>query len=294
MAAQHIRFVPRRLIGFQAMGHRDDGELVGICGYAKSKYEEKLEHKRRRRSHSELNVTARTSTGKLHKTPKPPSTRTVSEKPRSRLRKQPTTPQLVNHEPKTDVYVLEYNPDEGTGQPGNVLGVYSTFDSVTLGALKHGAYTFSREGLLDGNEYLSPTGRIKLVRTSVQHAGIRAPVLERSISLDGGHVRLDIPHPASGDNEMDRAIPVIETTSAKNMVFVANRKGPQATSWIGVFADKSLAWGACLKDKAMCAVTMPLTDEVRSIGINNMPEVSGRLAGTGRFTWVVEQHVVDG
>lgn len=275
------------------MDYRTDGELGGICGYAKSKYEERSEHQRRRRSQSAPNGAGRTATSKLLKSPKPQPVRTVSEKPRNRLRKQ-TPSQLALEEPKKHVYVLEYSPDKGSGESARVLGTYSSFDTVTSGALRHGAYTFSREGLMDGNEYLSPTGRIKVVKTIVQHAGVRASVPERSISPSGVQVRLDIPHPASAENEAVHASPRKDLTSTTNMLFVASRKGPPAFSWIGVFADKSLAWGACLKDKAMCAVTMPLVEEVRSIGTNNMPQVSGRLVGTGRFTWTVEEYVVDG
>jgi len=275
------------------MGHESNGELGSICRYAKSKYEERVEQKRGRRSQSAPNVAGRASTSKLLKSPKPQAVRTVSEKPRNRLRKQ-TASQLPLNEPTLDLYVLEFEPDKSTTEPGKVLGIYSSFDSVTLGALKHGAYTFSREGILDGNEYLSRTGRIKFVKTSVQHAGVRAHISKRSISPSGGQVRLDIPHPASAENRANSAAPENASIPPHDTVFVASRTGPRAASWIGVFASKSLAWGACLKDKALCAVTMPLVEEVRSIGPKNMPHVSGRLAGTGRFTWGVEEHAIDG
>ena len=48
-----------------------------------------------------------------------------------------------------------------------------------------------------------------------------------------------------------------------------------------------------LKDKAMSAVTIPLTEEVRDIGENNMPQASARVVGLGRFTWAVEEHAID-
>jgi hypothetical protein len=186
------------------------------------------------------------------------------------------------------LFVLEFEPYPHLSQPSKVLGVYSTFDTVTLGAFKHGAYTFSREGLLDGSEYLNPTGRIRIVPTNVQLSGVRAIVPERSRSLGGQPMRLDIPHP-----ESQAEIP-IEAASTKEAVYVAVREGPSGASWIGVFKDKSLAWGASLKDKAMCAMADTLCDEERSIGVNNMPQVSGRLVGSGRYLWKVEEHHIDG
>lgn len=279
------------------MDSKDENKLGGICGYARSKFEERAEHRRKRRSLSESGVAPRGSTKKLRK---PPQVRSVSEKPRNRLRKPialaPTPTQQLHayaSAPTIDVFVLEYEPYPQSVEPGNVLGVYSTFNAVTFGAFTHGAYTFSREGLLDGHEYLSPTGRIKLVRTTVQNVGVRAPVPERNDSLQGSHVRLDIPHPESQPHDPDQTPSANKKPIFRDTVFVVIRTGPRAASWIGVFADKSLAWGACLKDKAMCETSAPLCEEVRAIGDGNMPEVSGRLVGTGRFTWKVVEHAID-
>lgn len=271
---------------------KDNENLGSIFGYAKSKYEDRIEQKRRRRSHSEpgSGTPGRSrGPGKLHK---PPKVRAVSEKPRNRLRK-PVPLQPHVQEPTINVFVLEYEPYPHSIEPGQVLGVYSTFNSVTSGAFAHGAYTFSREGLLDGNEYLSPTGRIKLVKTTVQRTGVRAPVPERSDSPQGEQVRLDIPHPESQETNFAQAVQENDKHAARDTVCLAIRAGPQSASWIGVFADKSLAWGACLKDKAMCAVSGTLCDEVRTIGANNMPQVTGRLVGSGRFTWKVEEREID-
>jgi hypothetical protein len=273
------------------MGRKDDGTMGGICGYAKSKYEARVEEKRRRRSHSEPTGAGRQhGYGKLHKPPQVrTNVRTVSENPRNRLRKS-VTQQALKPAAAPNLFVLEFEPYPNCSQPGKVLGVYSTFDAVTLGALKYGAYTFSREGLLDGSEYLSPTGRIKIARTTVQLSGTRAVVPERSRSMEGEHVRLDIPHPESQNDSLKEHT---ETDS----VFLAIRKGPQLASWIGVFADKSLAWGACLKDRAMCATSYTLSDEVRSITIGNIPQLTAKLegaSGSGRYTWTVQAHAIDG
>jgi hypothetical protein len=283
-AALHSFSQSAGYIGSHDMDLRGEGTLGGICGYAKSKYAERVEDKKQKRSCSEPPGARRHDHyGKLHKPPKVP---TISERPRNRLRKN-VVPLITEPHPTTPLFILEYEPYPHLSQPSKVLGVYSTFDSVTLGALKHGAYTFSREGLLDGSEYLSSTGRIKLVQTTVQQDGVKAIVPERTCSLDGEHVRLDIPHPQS------REEPEEDLTTGE-AVFLATRQGPNVASWVGVFSDESLAWGACLKDKAMCAATGALCDEQRSIGTNNMPQVSGRIVGSGRYTWLVEEHAILG
>ncbi|EAT90618.1 hypothetical protein HBI56_157950 [Parastagonospora nodorum] len=279
------------------MGGRDNGYLGGLWGFAKRKHEAKVEEKKPRRSHSEppADTERRRRQGKLHKPPqagiKPPLTGTEPERlrlerPRNRLRKSFISLTTIL-QPAPDLFVLEYEPYPHLVRPGKVLGIYSTFDAVTLGALKHGAYTFSREGLLDGSEYLSSTGRIKLVQTTVQRSGMKAMLPPRSRSLDGEPIRLDIPHPKFQVDESK------EVPAMHEVVYLAARKGPTAASWIGVYEDKSLAWGACLKDKAMCAIADTLCDEERSIGIHNMPQISGRLVGSGRFTWMVEKHIID-
>jgi hypothetical protein len=295
------------------MGGRDSGYLGGILNFSRWKQEAKWEEKEPRRSHSEppTGTGRRRGQGKLYKTPPaqmPERPRTERpdtehpyaprprvdqpraepplERPRNRLRKSMISLVTIP-QPATSLFVLEYEPYPHLVQPGKVLGIYSTFDAVTLGALKHGAYTFSREGMLDGSEYLSPTGRIRLVQTTVQYSGTKAMLPERSRSLDGEPLRLDIPHPESQEEKpRDLSVP-------REPVYLAVRQGPNAASWIGVFEDKSLAWGACLKDKAMCATSDELCDEKRSIGLNNMPQVSGRLVGSGRFTWMVKQHIID-
>lgn len=267
------------------MGRMDDGSLGGICGYAKLKYEERVAEKKQRRSYSEPPGAAhRHGQGKLHKPPQPQS---MLERPRNRLRKQATMP-ILTPRPRNSLFVLEYEPYPHLTQPSKVLGVYSTFDAVTLGAFQHGAHTFSREGLLDGSEYLSSSGRIKIAQTDVQRSGMKAVIPERSQSLDGAHVRLDIPHPQSQEDEAAKA------DSPRRKVYLAVREDARTASWIGIYDDKSLAWGACLKDKAMCTVANPLSDEVRGVGGKNMPQVSGRLDGLGRVTWLTQEYQVDG
>ena len=266
--------------------HRDGGNTGGICGYANIEHEEQIH---RKPDVPGMYTPGGVRGGKLHK---PPQVRTISVKPRNRLRKHiPPQPHVQEH--SVSVFVLAYEPYPHSVEPGKVLGVFSTFNLVTSGAFAHGACKFSREGLLDGNEYLSPTGRIKLVRTTVQNNGVRVSVPEYSDSPRTIHVRLDIPHPEAPMDVSCQQTQEDEKRAGRSRVFLAVRAGPYATSWIGVFADKSLAWGACIKDKAMCAVSTTLSDETRTTGLNNLPQVTGRLVGSGRFTWMVEEHGVD-
>jgi hypothetical protein len=270
----------------EAMEDRKVREIGGLCGFVLAKYKERIEEKRQKRSHSEPGGAVR---ARVYETlRKPPQVQSLHERPRNRLRKRPPPlPSMVV--PKTDLFILEYGPYPQSTQPCNVLGVYSTFDAVTLGAFKHGAFAFSREGLLDGSEYLSTSGRIKIKQTAVQRSGARAAVPESSRMLDNEVMRLDITHPDSQEEEQTK-----QTQPKRAAVFLAIRKGPDATAWVGIYADKSLAWGAALEDKAMYTISGELLEEKRSIGLNNMPQVSGRIVGGGHHTWMIEQHVIDG
>jgi hypothetical protein len=269
------------------MEDKKAGQTGGICGFVQAKHKKRVEEKRQKRSHSEPGDAVRAHAyGKLRKAPQVQS---LHERPRNRLQKQfAPLPSIAI--PKTDLFILEYGPYPQSTQPGNVLGVYSTFDAVTLGAFKHGAFAFSREGLLNGSEYLSTGGRIKIMQTAVQRSGVRVAVPERSRSLDNEVMRLDIPHPHDQEDEEQTR----QTQPARATVFLAIRKGPDAASWVGMYADKSLAWGAALKDKAMCAISGTLLEERRSISFNNMPQISGKIVGGGLHTWMVEEHVIDG
>ncbi|KAL5114253.1 hypothetical protein ACEQ8H_007862 [Pleosporales sp. CAS-2024a] len=271
------------------MGEAEKSYLGGILKLAKWKDEARAEGNRPKPEPSYSEPPTGTVhghvQGKLHKPPRV-QVQTRPQRPRNRLRKSAASLMTIT-QPPVALFVLEFEPYTNLVEPGRVLGIYSTFDAVTLGALHHGAYAFSREGLVDGSEYLTSTGRIKLVQTTVQYGGVRATLPERSRSLDGEPLRLDIPHPDSQE-EGPR-----EPCNEQSVVYLAVRQASKTASWIGVYQDKSLAWGACLKDKALCAMSDTLCDEKRSIGLNNMPQVSGRLMRAGRFTWKVEQHVID-
>lgn len=266
------------------MGRNEYGELGGICGYARVRYEERIEVRRRKRSFSEPIAMGRGYTDAYAKLNKPPTIQAIHERPRNRLQKRVLTPSVL-HIP-VYLFLLEYEPYPYNTKPSEFLGVHSTINSVTASALRHGAYTFSREGLLDGSEYLSPTGRIKITSQAIQHTGVAVAVPGRSRSLDGEHVRLDIPHPKSQEK-------IVSQSEPRETVFLALHQAPRAAICIGLFTKKSLAWGACLKDKASYARMGALVEEERSIGANNMPQASARVIGSGRHTWIVQSHGIN-
>ncbi|KAF1347383.1 hypothetical protein EJ07DRAFT_34687, partial [Lizonia empirigonia] len=230
------------------------------------------------------------------------------EKPRNRLQKRILTPTLTltpfaSHldftEPTRTLYTLEYEPYPYNTLPCQFLGVYSTIDSVTAGAIEHGAYTFSREGLLDGSEYLSPTGRIKIRPQLLEQSGTEARVSVRSHSLDerlarqDGPIRSDIPHPDSRSNTLSQTARLIPHPAAHKKVFLGIRQGPTAAHCFGVYAKQSLAWGACLKNKASCGLSGTLSEESRDVDEQGMPRATARLYGCGQHTWFVAVKEVD-
>jgi hypothetical protein len=164
---------------------------------------------------------------------------------------------------------------------------------VTAGAFNHGAYAFSREGLLDGSEYLSPEGRIKIVKQLVQQSGVvDAGVVPRDPVL----TRLDIAHPGVQaprfDSQQDVSGEVVDVKS-REMLFLAVHEGPQSAFCIGLFTTKELAWGACLKDKAWLAWSDTLVEEESATAEGGMPRASARLVGNGRHAWFVRAYEVD-
>lgn len=271
---------------------------------------------RRTRSSSEPMIAGgHQSNAKLSK---PPKVEVLHERPRNRLQKRtagvppmltPYPSHLGFPAPATALYVLEYESYPYNTLPSEFLGAYSSVDSVTAGAIEHGAYTFSREGLLDGSEYLNPTGRIKIQSQLVQQSGTEAPVSVRSHSLDErptkqeGPVRSDIPHPDSRSNILTRPdfahlgahsrTSLRGTSKLKETVYLAIRQGPTVAHCLGVFARPSLAWGACLKNKASCGLSATLSEEIRDVDVDGMPKVSARLHGCGQHVWFVVAKEVD-
>lgn len=264
---------------------------------------------RRKRSLSEpMIVGGHQGNAKLSK---PPKVEALHERPRNRLQKRSTASNLLIPyptrlgftTPTKTLHVLEEEPYPYNTLPSKFLGVYSTIDSVTNGAIEHGAYTFSRGGLLDGREYLSVGGRIRIHTQVLRESGTEAAVSLRSQSLDersprqSGPVRADIPHPHS---KLDTASPGAQSmTSLRDVgnlnetVYLAVRQGPIAAHCLGIFARPGLAWGACLKDKASCALVGTLSEESRDIDADGMPRATARLHGCGQHVWFVTAKEVD-
>lgn len=221
---------------------------------------------------------------------KPPKVTCPQPRPRNRLQKSVMMPSRGQNRPS--LYLLEYEQYPYQTRPSEFLGVYSSVNSVTAGAFKNGAYTFSREGLLDGSEYLSATGRIKIHSQTVQQCGLEAATPdERKASLGDETVRFDIPHPYSQGAVCAKTS---KTSELKETVFLAIQQTPDAAICIGVFTKKSLAWGACLKSRAAYALSGRLKEESQSIDMHGMPQVKARLEKSGLYTWWVKSHEVDG
>ena len=233
--------------------------------------------------------------GKLHKAPTVQTLHERRERPRNRLQKSRPQSLLSVIPPNPPLFVLEYDPYPYNTRPGQFLGVYSSIDTVTAGAIHHGAYSFSREGLLDGCEYLSPTGRIKIVSYPVQSTGVTAPVPGETPQKDGQPLRLDIPHPLNQETpRFDSHQDLSKPKKSQQTIYLALHESPQSAFCIGLFTSKSLAWGACLKDKAWLEWTDKLVEQESSIGENNAPRVTARLIGSGRHCWFVKAMDVDG
>ncbi|RMZ70857.1 hypothetical protein GMOD_00008503 [Pyrenophora seminiperda CCB06] len=280
------------------MGYLGFGELGTIRNYAKTLYEERAETTRKRRLSSASDPTMTKSTtrkpqtySKLHK---PPTIQSLHERPRNRLQKRRPTSLMHVAPPTAYLFVLEYDPYPQNTQPSTFLGVYSSINTVTADAFRHGAHSFSREGLLDGSEYLSPTGRIKIFSHAVQSVGVSAVLPEdRSSPKQADRpIRLDVPHPQSQrfDSQQDISRP----NASDATVFLALHEGPTRAFCIGLFTTKALAWGACLKDKAWLEVSDSLVEEDRGVCSENMPQISARLVGSGRHRWFVKAFNIDG
>jgi hypothetical protein len=259
-------------------------EQRSICGYYRSKRKEKKQRQASGEAPGQTKKHARLS--------KPPKV-VASSHPRPRNRLQKRVAMSSRRQDVPSLYLLEYEQYPYQTRPSEFLGVYSSVNSVTAGAFKNGAYTFSREGLLDGSEYLSPTGRIKIHSQEVQQHGLEAvtPDEEKASSKDES-VRFDIPHP---DNQGAVCEKTSSKTESKEKVFLAIQQTPDAAFCIGVYSKKSLAWGACLKSRAAYALSgRRLSEESQMTDTHGMPQVKARLEKSGLHTWFVKSHEIDG
>lgn len=221
---------------------------------------------------------------------KPPRVHTASRRSsRKRLQKQakiraktPSRKSLL-----ASAYVLQYEQYPYQTKPGAILGVFSTFNKVSTAAIGHGAYAFSREGLLDGSEYLSATGRIKIIPRTVHRCGAEAPLPQSKTNPDGNE--RDINHAA----RRRRRAAAHESANAIDTVFVAVHRYPTGVLCVGLFTNIKKAWGACLRHRADTAIAHVLRQGSKWIDENNMPHAKCRIAGFGWLEWFVEAFSID-
>ncbi|CBX99555.1 predicted protein [Plenodomus lingam JN3] len=275
---------------------------------------------------------------KLHKPPTLATLHTPHTRPRKRLQKSHSAPTCAllrqdmrvrgqrewqgKGQEEQSIFLLEYEDYVGSSTPPlasqpsqpsppppppppssfrkpAILGAYSTLNRATTGALTHGAYAFSKEGVLDGSEYLTATGRIKLTSHQVQTQGPTAPFPDPSAlqKISTSIVRLDIPHPGAAPADSNpSATQRGQRPAGENprQIFLALHETPQRLFCIAVFTSLGLAWAACLKDKAWLACSDELEDERRGVGEGNCPEVWVRVKGArGRQRWYVKCMEVD-
>lgn len=233
--------------------------------------------------------------GSIHKSCKRPTASDerscyakLSKPPKVKSRKLPTARRLQKRLPYTSsnqqqpstIYILQFEAYPYNTVPAVILGVFSNIDTVTAGAISHGAYAFSREGLHDGSEYLSPTGRIRIFSEEVQQSVVKAAAV--AAPRQGGY----IPH-------SDRRIEAEREDERRPRLFLAIRQVSSKTSCIGFFTEKIKAWTACVKDQAMMASSESLLEETRWSDEKGMPYIRGKIEGNGSLLWFVGAFEVD-
>jgi hypothetical protein len=209
----------------------------------------------------------------------------LSKPPKVQSRKLPTTRRLQKRIskfspsplPNPTIYVLQFEAYPYNTVPAEILGVFSNLDKVTSAAISHGAYAFSREGLHDGSEYLTPSGRIRIFSEEFHQPIVKAkpPPKEEYI-----------PHP---DSQVEAA----RQEEARKTVFIAISQVSTNTSCLGLFGEKIKAWTACVKNQAMTVSSESLLEETRWSDEKGMPYIKGNIEGSGSHLWFVSAFEVD-
>lgn len=225
------------------------------------------------------------------------STRRLSKPPRVHTRKQAPGKRLQKRVRNSitqllppPVFLLQYERYPYNTQPGTLLGVFSSVEAVTTGAIKHGAYAFSRGGIHDGTEYLSPTGKIKIIPQNIQRTGFEAAMPRRKHSRVS-HASQPNAHrePRVVENPSQAHIAI----DGREGILVAVHESPTGIFCIGAFTERRRAWGACLKHKASLPFSNVLQEESRWIDEFDLPRMKARKVGTGWHRWYVIAHRID-
>ncbi|KAH7128463.1 hypothetical protein B0J11DRAFT_272035 [Dendryphion nanum] len=234
--------------------------------------------------HPQTTLAYHCSKRRLSKPPKVQVSQTRAS--RNRLRKGISAP--TNDVLPPALYVLYYEPYPYNSQPGTILGVFSNLNTVTTAAINHGAYTFSRAGMLDGSEYLSPTGRIKILFQRLHRHGIEIPLPLRH---ENRH-RVQVPS-SNANIRRSRSRITGAPEGQENEVFLTLHQTPSSVAGIGLFIGKRRAWGACLKAQSIYGQSYLLQNEMRWIDEDNMPRTRARVPGIGYHEWFVIKCRVD-
>lgn len=234
------------------------------------------------------------------------STKRLSKPPRVHVRKQIARNKLqkrpkknsTTHAVTPHVFLLQYEQYPYNTQPGTFLGAFSTFQAVTTAAFKHGAYAFSKDGVHDGTEYLSKTGRIKILPSRIQHteSRVKLPKARQPSTRqpNGDVIREESPARVSPprvrpDEHATGPIPI----DGKHGVLVAVHQSPTGIFCIGAFTNRRAAWAACLKHEASLFDKNPLQEVDKWRDEFQMPRMKAREVGKGWHEWFVVVQSID-
>jgi hypothetical protein len=234
---------------------------------------------------------------------KPPKVQIPRKRPvRNRLQRQHKSHVHKKH-PSAALYVLKYESYPYVMEEASILGIFKSIDAASAAAFTNGAYAFSRNGLNDGMEYLTPTGRIKIL----EHEVCTLPRRRGSIVQRDFHCPT---LPISPTNVLDRVIalrnftqpegrqfrrPSSETyrPSPHRPTYLALHRSAMGLVCLGAFAERIKAWNACLKDFSLQTYDTDVQHEMRWMDENGHPHVQAKIPRTGRHVWDVVALKVD-
>ncbi|KAF2119866.1 hypothetical protein BDV96DRAFT_641738 [Lophiotrema nucula] len=234
-----------------------------------------------------LSMTVSPPSGTTAKLSKPPKVHVKVQHKRSvRNRLQRRRKSHANHLKSPSLYILQYESYPYAVEEAKILGIFTDINKASLAATTCGAFAFSREGLNDGMEYLTPTGRIRIVMqeapilplrrhpTAPEDLGFASTAMDKIIALR------NFTQPSI------RSRP--ERREREQRVYLAMHRAPEATMCIGLFADKAKAWYAALKQYGIVSWEAEVQEEMRWMDETSLPHIKAKIAGSGRHFWSVE------